>query len=562
MITSHVPKSALVAACFFALLSTVAFGQLQVGSGNTAFADPPVPHPNTTPCKVVLFDGYKFDNYTPQNFPYSPPAACPGPWAEVVLEADFSISEGNQYDRTANIWIGPTNIYFGTTSEPDQNKGRHWHVERDLTDYSSIFTAAQTGTVYLFNTYNKQYNGLLHGAATLYFYPLAPNQLPPVTADQVIGFSGGPDGGTVGLDNSGQCCQTQLAETLTFPTNIESLFFDVFAQSQHNDEFWYTCVPNDIASELQDCGSTAFRESEITIDGIPAGVAPVYPWIFTGGIDPFLWIPTPGVQTMNFKPYQVNLTPFAGILNDGNPHTIALSVFNADFYFSATAALRLYLDHGSTQVTGGVTTNTLTAPNPVIVENLHSTKAGLAGTVNTKSGHNFEISGYANTSHGVVTTTVRQAINFSNLQYFKSTNTEFEQNIKQGTTVHSVVTVNSNEGTRITTVNHDWPLLLDYLVLVAPDGSETVTTTSNQYFEADDEARLNGIPTTFGESQNRVISTDTLNFDSSGNFTGNTNMSSSQNYFASDSTGYCYSRDLTAAANVLTSITNGVGCSK
>ena len=109
-------------------------------------------------------------------------------------------------------------------------------------------------------------------------------------------------------------------------------------------------------------------------------------------------------------------------------------------------------------------------------------------------------------------------------------------------------------------MNHDWPLVLDILELVAPDGSLTVTTTSNQYFEADDEARLNGIPTTFGEAQNRVISTDTLNFDSSGNFTGNTNMSSSQNYFASDSAGYCYSRDLTAASNVLTSITNGVGC--
>lgn len=29
---------------------------------------------------------------------------------------------------------------------------------------------------------------------------------------------------------------------------------------------------------------------------------------------------------------------------------------------------------------------------------------------------------------------------------------------------------------------------------------------------------------------------------------------------SSDSSGYCYSRSLTAAANVLTSITNGTGC--
>jgi len=62
------------------------------------------------------------------------------------------------------------------------------------------------------------------------------------------------------------------------------------------------------------------------------------------GIDPELWIPIPGVQTLNFKPYRVNLTPFASLLDDGQPHTIALSVFNADSYFSATATLLLYLD--------------------------------------------------------------------------------------------------------------------------------------------------------------------------------------------------------------------------
>ncbi len=545
------------AACAVILFSASAFAQLKIGSSNTAFADPTVPHPNTTPCKVVLFQGFKFDNFTPQSFSYTPPAGCPAPWAEVVLEADFSISKGNQYDRTANIWIGPTNIYFGTTSEPDSNLGRSWHVERDLTDYSSIFTAAQPGTVYLFNLYDKQYNGLLHGNATLYFYPLSPNQAAPFVADQVIGFSGGSTGGTVALGNP----TTLLEQTLTLPTNIESIFFDVFSQGQSTDEFWYSCVPNDIASELDDCGSTAFRESEITVDGTPAGVAPIYPWIFTGGIDPFLWIPIPGVQTMNFKPYRVNLTPFAGTLNDGNPHTIAVSVFNADNYFSATAALRLYLDHGSTQVTGGVTTNTLTVPNPAIVENLKPTKTGgLVGTVSTKSTHNFEISGYANTSHGLVTTTVKQDIDFSNLQYFKASNTQFEQNITQGNTVHSVVTVDNPTGHLETTVNHDWPLVLDINVVVAPDGSETQTTTSNQFFEADEAARHNGIATTFAEARNRVITTDTLNFNSAGGFTGNSNMSSSQDYFGSDSTGYCYSRSITAASNVLTSITDGVGC--
>ncbi len=557
MTTSQRSKFAATLLSLLVLLSTIAAAQFQIGSGNTAFADPPVPHPNTTPCKVTLFKDYKFDNYNAQTFTYTPPAECPGPWATVILSADFSISKGVQYDRTANIWIGPTNIYFGTTAEDQPNEGRHWQVQRDLTDYSSIFTVAQDGAVDLGNTVNKSYTGVLYGTAEVLFYPLAQNQPPPAAADQVIGFSAGPTGGTVGLSST----TSLLEETLTLPTNIQSVFVDVFAQSQNDDEFWYACVPNNLANELESCSGTAFREAEVTIDGTPAGVAPVYPWIFTGGIDPFLWIPIPGVQTMNFKPYQVNLTPFAALLSDGQPHTIALSVFNADNYFSATAALRLYLDKNATQITGATTTNTLAVPVPTVVENINTDKNGnIHGSINTKSSHNFEITGYANTSHGTVTTTVAQDINFGNLQYFKLTDVEYEQNINQTSTLHSVVTTKNDSGTTVYTVHHDWPLLLNITVLVAPDGTQTQTTTSNQYFEEDEAAKHNGQAVNFSLVQNRVSTTDTLNFNSSGAFTGNSNQSSAQNYFGSNSTGYCYSRDLTAAANVLATITNGQGC--
>jgi hypothetical protein len=554
---SQLSKFAATLVSLLVLLSAIAVAQLKIGSSNTAFADPPVPHPSTTPCKVELYKGFKFNDFNPRPFTYTPPADCPGPWAKVILQANFSVSAGVQFDRTANIWIGPTNIYFGTTSEPQPHVARNWHVERDLTDYSSIFTVTQAGTVDLGNLVNKTYTGVLHGSADILFYPLAPNQNPPATADQVIAFSGGATGGTVALNTTTDL----LEQTLTLPTNIRGVFFDIFAQSQSNDEFWYACVPNDVAGELFSCGGTAFRESEVTIDGTPAGVAPVYPWIFTGGIDPFLWIPIPGVQTMNFKPYRVNLTPFASLLDDGQPHTIALSVFNADSYFSATASLLLYLDHHATQLTGAVTENTLAVPAPSITENLHTAPNGnIRGTVNTRSAHNFQISGYVNTPNGPITTTVTQDIKFSNLQTFKITPTEYEQNINQGTTVHSVVTTKNASGTTVNTVNHDWPLLLNITILVQSDGSQTQTTTSNQYFEGDQAARHNGQATTFSLVKNRVTTTDTLDFDASGNFTGNTNQASAQNYFGSNSTGYCYSRDITAAANVLTTITDGQGC--
>jgi hypothetical protein len=557
MTISQHSKFAAMLFSLLALFSALAAAQLKIGSGNTAFADPPVPRPHTTPCVVTLYKGFEFADYNPKSFTYTPPAACPGPWAKIILQANFSINQGRQFDRTANIWIGPTNIYFGTTSEPSHNVSRHWHVERDLTDYSSIFTVSQAGTVDLFNVVNSTYTSVLHGSADLLFFPLEQNQLPPRTADQVVAFSSGPTGGTVSLYTTTDL----LEQTVTLPTNIAELFFDVFAQSQSNDEFWYTCVPNDVANELFSCPGTAFRESEVTIDGTPAGVAPVYPWIYTGGIDPYLWRPIPGVQALNFRPYRVNLTPVAALLDDGQPHTIALSVFNADSYFSATASLLLYLDSGSTQVTGAVTENTLAAPVPSINENIHIAPDGnLNGTVTTKSGHNFKISGYVNTSHGMVTTTVDQNINFSNAQYFKITPSVYTQNIKQNTTIYSAVTTKNAGGNFVNTVNHHWPMTMDITLLFNSDGSGSQATTVNQYYERDQETRHNGQPTFFSLIQDRVTPTDTLLFDSSGHVTGNQNQSSAQSYFASDSTGYCFSRDITAAAGLLTSVTNGQGC--
>jgi Peptide N-acetyl-beta-D-glucosaminyl asparaginase amidase A len=538
------------------LISSIAAAQLKIGSGNTATANPPIPRPKTVPCKVTLYQGLVFDDFNPRSFNYAPPA-CPGPWEKVILQTNFSISAGIQYDRTANIWIGPTNIYFGTTAEDQPNEGRNWHVERDLTDYSSIFTTAQQGTVDLGNLVNKTYTGVIHGSADILFYPVPAHQTAPRVPDQVIAFSAGPTGGTVGLGNS----TSLLEETLTLPTNITGVYLDVFAQSQSGDEFWYTCVPNDVSGELFSCGNTAFRESEITIDGTPAGVAPVYPWIFTGGLDPYLWIPIPGVQTLNFQPYRVNLTPFASLLDDGQPHTIALSVFNANNYFSATASLLLYQDSNATVLTGGVTANTLAVPAPVITENLHTAKNGnVSGTVTVRSSHNFKISGYLNLPAGPATTTVAQDVNFSNVQSFKIQPVLYVQDINQDTTIHSVVTTKNAGGTYVNTLNQNWPLIVDISVAYNADGSGTQTTSINQYHERDDVTKHDGQPTSFSLLENRVKTTDGLDFSNQGYITGNQNQASSQDFFSSNSTGYCYSRDITAANSVLTTITDGIGC--
>ncbi len=534
-----------------------ASGPYRIGSPNTVTADPTVPRPSTTPCVVQLFTGAQFFDFNVENFTYAPPSACPGPWAKVILEADINLNPGIQYDRTANFWLGPVNIYFGTTAEPSPSEGPSWHIENDLTDYSSLFYTAQSGQANIGNTLCCGLTSTIYASAALEFYPVPQGQTAPVAADQVLALSAGPQGGTVSLTTG----TSTLSGTFTFPLNVQTAYLDVYAQGQSSDEFWYTCVPNDVATELESCTNTGFRETEITIDGQPAGVAPVFPWIFTGGIDPFLWFPIPGVQTLNFTPYRVNLTPFAGLLSDGQPHTVSLSVYNANNYFSATASVLLYTDPGSTQVTGAVTNNTLAPPSPVVTENINVQPTFIQGTVDVTSKRSFAISGYVNTSHGKVSTTVAQTANFSSDQYFDITGTKYVQNISQGTTLTSSTTVQqTGVASVVTHQNYTFPLVVNISELTQSDGDTAQITKIKQTYQAITSTAQSGNVTYSSSLLNTAQHGDTLLFDSSFNLLGNTDQSSSQDYTSSDSTGASYSCDISAAANRLTAFS--AGCSQ
>jgi hypothetical protein len=527
-----------------------ASGPYKIGSSNTVTADPNIARPSTTPCVVQLFSGTGFDNFNPFSFTYTPPAECPRPWAKVVFEADVNVTAGIQFDRTANFWLGATNIYFGTTAEPSPNLGPSWHVESDLTDYSLIFSTTQQGTADIGNLVNSTFTGIIFASASLEFYPVAKGQTAPVTADVVLPLSAGPTGGTVTLNTGSDT----LSGTFTMPTNVQNAYLDVYSQSQSNDEFWYTCVPNDVSAELESCGNTGFRETEITIDGQPAGVAPVYPWIYTGGIDPDLWFPIPGIQTLNFSPYRVNLSPFAGLLSNGMPHTVSLSVFNADGYFSATASLLLYLDANSTQTTGAVTQNTLAAPSPVVRETLNVQPTSIKGTVDVTSKRSFAISGYINTSGGKVTTKVAQTVSFFNNQYFTINNSQYLQDISLGTSVASTTTTSGGgAATTVTSQLFSFPLTLNLYEFVEPNGDTGLTTKADQTYNLSVTTKQNNKVTFTSALSNAGQHLDTIDFN-----TGvNSKQSSSQQYNYFDSTSSGYACSIAAVDNALTFFSMG-----
>jgi hypothetical protein len=537
----------------------------QLGSSNTVSADPAVTRPNTRHCTVQLLHNQEFADFNAKPMMYTPPANCPGPWSRVVLSVDFTVTAGRQFDRTAEFFLGNANIFYGTTAEPRAKLSPTWHVERDETDLSALFKTSQTGQAILGNFVGTSggvdYTGLIYANVWLDFYETDPSNPAPAVADQVVPVPNMPGG--AGTLNTG----TDVVSTaVTLPRNTESVYLDVFAQSQSADEFWYACVPNDVATELQSCPNTAFRETEITIDGKPAGTAPVFPWIFTGGIDPYLWEPIPGAQTLNFKPFRVNLTPFAGLLADGSAHTVGIGVYNADSYFLATGNLLVFTDHNAQSVTGAVTSNTLAAlPTPNVVEKLTNKSGTISGTVSVTSARDYQITGYVNTSHGRVETTVRQQGNFVNQQNFLVNNAQSRQDITQWTLVK--VTTTTRDGNRpwlTMEKEYEYPLTLNLDLLFNKDGSISENNYALQKYIQNDWTHLGTGLVYSNTTANVVNAADTEKYTLvNGNYslTSHSGQHSEQAYFFHDSVGRCYGRILTAKNSVLTGDRDGVGCS-
>jgi hypothetical protein len=531
-----------------------------VGQTGVATAEPLVPVPPVTPCVVPLYSGETFDDYSRHPFSYTPPAGCSGPWSKVVFKADYNVSEGRQFDRTASVWIGGVNIYFGTTQEPQATVSPSWHVERDVTDLSAALASAQPGNAIVYNVYNSTYNGSITGSAELDFYPATPEYPAADAPDQVLSLSSDPAGDYANIGTDG----APLARTFSLPTNVERAYLDVIAEAQSGDEFWYTCGPDSIA-DLTGCGGTGFREAEISIDGQAAGFAPISPWIYTGGIDPYLWRPIPGVQTLDFHPFRIDLTPFAAMLSNGQPHTVAVSIATGDpdfsnrsQYFATAATLLLYQDSGTAQITGGLLgTPDDSGVHPV--NTLSSSSDGQHYDMNVTSQHRFAARGYVNTSHGRVTTVVSETGSFGNRDLLTNGDT-YEQNIDLTSNVTSTSTRTDRSGTSERRQNWSFPLKLDYTFGSTPAGGYAQSTTVDQRHTNDHSNNLAQQPHYADSLMYDDQASDTLTWDASFNLIGHSGQQASQTYLYKNTAGQCYSRSISAAGGAVTAVDDGTGC--
>lgn len=552
----------------------------QVGTTGVVTVVPPVPGAAGAPCVVNLLQDAglgESDLNGPEYgtaYTYAPPAGCHGPWAKVVLKVNVTEIDGVDPTAGAYIRLGGIQIFASSLtsllSATNQSFHPSWQAERDVTDLASLLTQAHNGVAGLRPEQNLFYNELTEEAtmsASLLFYRASAATPAQKTADAVYRVS--PDSNTV-----------------TLPHNIVRAYLDVY-----NDEpWWFTCVTQredhsdrlffsalalgggnyqGIGPSSEGCTGGSFAEIGVSIDGTPAGIAPVFPLLsskfsfyFTNTVN----APIQPPQMLSHVPYRVDLTPFAAILNEAGEHTIALSR-------PATGYLLVYLDKGSTRVSGAVTLNTLAGSpgTPTVTDAITIGSDSATGNITTSLDRTFDIQGFVNTSRGRVNSSVHQTSHFQNTQVFHNTGQDGVEgqplHYQQDLTLASTTSQHSHR-TRAGVVLNDevrnasYPLQLNFAMdgYAYDSGDGPITYASGGSASVEQHRNLDATYQKGGfgfyNSQVREDFLSSRDFDSS----GSSNWQAQAHYRFNDNQGSCYQSALTALNGAVATEAKGVGC--
>ncbi|TLS47813.1 peptide-N4-asparagine amidase A [Streptomyces montanus] len=345
-------------------------------------AAPPVSRPDAKSCEVTVAEA-QFRDFTPYKGTYTPPQGCGDRWSKVVLRMDGKV-KGRQFDRLGHLHIGGVEVFRTSTPQPSPD-GITWSVEKDVTRYTDTFRHSQDVEMLIGNVVDDTYTGVIDVKVTLTFY----EGKAPAVPDRVLTLQDG---------------------TLTTPRNSERIVAEVYATGSGGgcEEYWYLTVP-DAAPYSCTADDGPYREVQIKVDGQLAGIATPFPTVWTGGwSNPFLWYVIPGPRAFDIKPVEYDLTPYAGLLNDGRPHRIEVSVVGVpegQTGWSAPVNVLVRQDAKSKQVTGKLTVHRVSD-----LVNSSRYTPGPEHRLDTEAGHRLTVSGYVDTSHGRVTTTVSRKL--------------------------------------------------------------------------------------------------------------------------------------------------------
>jgi hypothetical protein len=519
----------------FAMWALFAF--VAVVAAYPTIADPPAVSNDTVACSTELFS-LSFRDYNPKPFSFRPLSClAKSGGRRLVLSLACNVTAGRQYDRSVYIWIEGALVLAGTTSEPRKGMAPSWTVEAEVTPFTSLLTGTTvSGQVSLGTEYDSTYNGLPSCTATLLAYSDTGAKAP----DVVLPFAPVPNIPAAALLQS-------------LPLHVAAVRLSVNAQGQNVDEFWWSCVPDNLSKPLQSCPNTAFRVLEVWVNGVLVTVGPVMPFVFTGGDDPELWMPTPNAQTLLMQPQYFDLEPGFFVGGVGTQHNVTVRVGpapNSDWFVDAS--LLLTLDEG---VTGaGIVSHTGPPSLGATVSSTVNTTT-LSGGINVDFTASFDTTAFVvySDSRGKVTTQRTRDFLFSNVQKIATNGTSSQlADVEQRTTFFVAVSVSGGVQTDEVDVR------MVSIVNVEYRNASTAVQSSN--FTTEFTYLSSDYPRGYARtSSNLVEARDVLYINITGggfSILGNKDQRSAQSFTFRDSNDNVYLATVTAANNTVTSSTS------
>lgn len=295
-------------------------GALGISDGTSASAVHTTPSRQATCQQTLVVHSFGSSYGQPYVGPYTPPSCSFDrvTWNLTVLSA------GKQFDRLGTVSFGDIELFRTSTAEPTVG-GISWTYLKDMTNFLPLFKQEQTIIFDLGNLINEVYTAPFNVTLTAAYFTADDSIVP---ADLIVPIS--KHQGTVGQPSYFSYPDETASDALSLPRSIRRAVITVAATGQATEEFWWSNV---LQSTIDTFGSNStlpgfspFREVQLYIDDMLAGVAWPFPVIFTGVVVPGLWRPVVGIDAFDLKEDEIDITPWLSLLCDGSAHTFSIRV--------------------------------------------------------------------------------------------------------------------------------------------------------------------------------------------------------------------------------------------
>ncbi|EGU13199.1 Proteophosphoglycan ppg4 [Rhodotorula toruloides ATCC 204091] len=238
--------------------------------------------------------------------------------ASIVLNLTVT-SNGTQFDRLASLSLAHVEIWRTSTAEPIKN-GIIWTHEKDVTRFAPLFAKPCRLIFELNNIVNEHYTGTFSTTLSVTFYAPTADSPRPRSADLILPLT------TLSKTGSQMLVYPGDANVhVEIPVNTAEAWLEVVATGAAEEEFYYTNLLDRGKKYLPDAGLIGkgpYREVQVRIDGLLAGIIYPFPVMYTGGANPLLWRPLASLRAFDIPSVFVDVTPYLPLFITGALHVV------------------------------------------------------------------------------------------------------------------------------------------------------------------------------------------------------------------------------------------------